>query len=63
MGRPVVDSGKTGWDKSFGKKGDSWFAEAKGDKHSRKVTAKVGTTLTYFCAIHPNMVGKIKVIS
>jgi len=60
-GKVFLDVGKKGFDKSFGKKGDSWFTDAKGDEFSRKVTAKAGSTLTYFCAVHPNMVGKIKV--
>lgn len=51
-----------GWNAAFGKTGDSWYTETKGESYSRKVTAKAGTTLTYFCAVHPNMVGKIKVV-
>jgi hypothetical protein len=60
--KPEVEVGKKGWDKSFGKQGDSWYTETKGESYSRKVTAKAGTTLTFFCAVHPNMVGKIKVV-
>lgn len=62
VGKISLDVGKKGWDKSFGKKGDSWVTEGKGQTTTRKVTAKVGTTLTYFCAVHPNMVGKLKVV-
>ena len=47
--------------KSFGKKGDSWFTPDKGTKQSRKVSAKAGKTLYFFCAVHPFMQGKIKV--
>jgi hypothetical protein len=59
---PAPDAGKKGWDTMFGSKGDSWFAGAKGATHSRKVTAAAGTTLTYFCAIHPKMQGSIEVV-
>jgi hypothetical protein len=61
IGKPSVEAGKKGWDKSFGNRGDSWFAEAKGESEARKVSAKPGTTLYYFCAVHPFMQGKIKV--
>ncbi len=62
VGKPSVDVGKKGWSTSFGKKGDTWFTQAKGETQTRTVTAKAGTTLTYFCAVHPNMVGTIKVV-
>ena len=60
----AVDNGKKGWDTPFTEKqnGDSWVAQAKGDTQSRKVTAKSGTTLYYFCLVHPFMQGKIKVV-
>ena len=61
VGKPDVDVGKKGWDKSFGKKGDTWFTEQQGESTKRKVSAKPGTTLYYFCAVHPFMQGKIKV--
>ena len=62
--KKVVEVGKKGWDKSFGKKGDSWFTgeKRKGTKTSRKVSAPVGTTLYFMCAVHPGMQGKIKVV-
>jgi plastocyanin len=62
--KPKVDVGKTGWDKSFGKTGDSWFTgeKRKGTKNTRKVSAAVGTTLYFMCAVHPGMQGKIKVV-
>ena len=47
---------------SFGKTGDTWYTETKNAKESRTISAKAGTTLTYFCAVHPNMVGTIKVV-
>jgi hypothetical protein len=61
IGKPSLDYGKKGWDKSFGKRGDSWFAGGEGDTQARAVSAKPGTTLYYFCAVHPFMQGKIKV--
>jgi plastocyanin len=41
--------------------GDSLFI-APGQGGSIKVTADKGSTLTYFCAVHPWMQGKIKVL-
>ena len=61
INKPDVDIGKPGWDRSFGKRGDSWFTPEKGERTSRVVSARPGTTLYYFCAVHPFMVGKIKV--
>jgi plastocyanin len=40
--------------------GDSQFIPA-GEGISFKVTASKGSTLPYFCAIHPWMQGKLKV--
>lgn len=60
--KPNVDVGKKGWDKSFGKTGDTWFSAKQGESTERKVTAKAGKTLYYFCAIHPFMQGRIKVV-
>lgn len=62
INKPNVDVGKKGWDKSFGKTGDTWFTPAKGTKETRVVTAKPGTTLYFMCAVHPFMQGKIKVV-
>ncbi|MFN8113397.1 MAG: hypothetical protein U0R51_09360 [Solirubrobacterales bacterium] len=62
VSKPLVDPGKPGWDKSFGKRGDSWFTEQKGEEYSAEVTAKPGSKLTYFCAIHPWMVDRIEVV-
>ncbi len=61
VGKPDVDVGKKGWDKSFGKKGDTFYTETEGESETRKVTAKVGSKLILFCAVHPEMVKKLKV--
>jgi len=65
-GRNVAKAGLAGWDKAFSRNpesiGDSWFTEAKGATFSQVVSAKAGTTLTYLCAIHPEMKGKIDVV-
>lgn len=65
VGKPNVDNGKKGWDQKFSdthRKGDTWFAGKKNATTSRKVIAKPGTTLYFFCLVHPEMVGKIKVV-
>ena len=62
VNRPSVDVRKTGWDKQFGKKGDSFVTEQEDEKQTRKVKAKVGTRLTFFCAVHPEMQKKVRVI-
>jgi plastocyanin len=54
---PVVDVGKPGVDRP----GDSFFIAPGAKKLTFKVTAKKGTTLRYFCVIHPWMQGTIKV--
>jgi plastocyanin len=62
VGQPLVDVGAPGF-QTMGDAttaGDSIFLPPKG-KVTFKVTAKKGTTLTYFCAIHPWMQGAIKV--
>ena len=62
VGKPKVEVGRKGWDKSFGKTGDSWVAEAEGAHNTRRVSANDGKTLYYFCVVHPFMQGKIKVV-
>ena len=62
VNRPKVEVGRKGWDKSFGKTGDSWFTEPQGAHNTRKVSANDGKTLYYFCLVHPFMQGKIKVV-
>jgi plastocyanin len=59
---PVVDAGQPGFDTMGGAAtaGDSVYLPPKG-KVTFKVTAKPGSTLTFFCAVHPWMQGTIKV--
>ena len=60
--QPVVDAGQPGFD-TMGTKttaGDSIYLPPKG-KVTFKVTAKKGSKLTYFCAVHPWMQGTITV--
>jgi plastocyanin len=62
VGVPLYDTGAPGFD-TMGDTttaGDSIFLPPQG-KVSFKVTAKKGTTLTFFCAVHPWMQGTIKV--
>jgi hypothetical protein len=65
IGKPVVDAGAKGWNRSFTKDhgGDSWYTETKDESTSRRVTASAGTTLRFLCAIHPDMQGKIEVVA
>ncbi len=60
-----VDKGAVGWDTSFTDeiKGDSWFTDEKKESETREVSAEAaGSTLTYFCLIHPDtMRGQIDV--
>jgi plastocyanin len=59
---PLVDAGRPGFDTEGTKTtaGDSIFLPPKG-KVTFKVTAKKGTKLSYFCAVHPWMQGTITV--
>ena len=59
-GKPVVNVGADGFDQA----GDSVVISppgAPGSTAKVKITAKKGTTLSYLCAVHPWMQGKIKV--
>jgi plastocyanin len=62
VGVPLYDTGAPGFE-TMGDNttaGDSIFLPPHG-KVTFKVTAKKGTTLSFFCAIHPWMQGKIRV--
>jgi hypothetical protein len=61
VAKPIVEVGEKGWDTSFGKIGDTFYEDKKGSTNSRTVSAEPGTTLHYFCVVHPFMKGKIKV--
>jgi plastocyanin len=62
VGTELVEAGGEGFDTGGDKAaaGDSIFLPPKG-KVTFKVTAKKGTTLNFVCAIHPWMLGEIKV--
>jgi plastocyanin len=59
---PVVEAGQPGFDTMGDAKtaGDSVYLPPKG-KVTFKITAKKGSTLTYFCAVHAWMQGTITV--
>jgi plastocyanin len=60
--QPLVDAGRPGFDTEGTKTtaGDSIYLPPKG-KVTFKVTAKKGSKLSYFCAVHPWMQGTITV--
>ena len=62
VGKPLVEAGGEGFDTGGDKTaaGDSIYLPPKG-KVTFKVTAAKGTTLNFVCAVHPWMLGKIKV--
>jgi hypothetical protein len=65
IGVNPVEAGLTGWDTegSTSVTGDSWVAQKKGETFVQAVTATPGSTLTFMCAIHPFMRGKITVLA
>lgn len=62
VGRPNVDMGRKGWDKSWGDRGDSQLVDELNEYKSRVVRAKAGA-LHYICLVHPEMQGTIKVLA
>jgi plastocyanin len=62
VGKAVVEAGADGFDTGGDKTtaGDSIYLPPKG-KVTFEVTAKKGTTLNFICAVHPWMIGTIKV--
>jgi len=59
-----VRTARPGWDweGNRGRRGDSWYSGLKrGNGIRQVVSAPVGTTLHFMCAIHPNMHGEIRV--
>lgn len=61
VGKKIARAGKEGWDESFGKRGDSWFSLKQDQAFSQEVSAKPGSKLFYYCVVHPEMQGKLKV--
>lgn len=63
IGRPVVERREVGWDRLFGAEhpGDSWLMQEAGESHQRVVSAEPGKVLPFFCVVHPDMQGKIRV--
>jgi plastocyanin len=57
-------AGNEGWDTMGNRQqvGDSWFTDKKDQSFTQVVTAEPGAALRYFCAVHPNMKGKISVV-
>lgn len=62
VARPSVERGENGWDRRFGRTGDSFFTETKDEKHTRRVAAKAGERLWFMCAIHPDMQKRVNVV-
>ncbi len=65
VGKQLVENGKPGWDKSFTDKkdGDSWFSLEQNENITQVVPVAPGKTLYYFCIIHPEMQGKLRVVA
>lgn len=60
-----VEAGAPGWSTmgNLRRPGDSWFSERRGDWLSQQVTARAGTALSFLCAIHPWVHGRIRVVA
>jgi hypothetical protein len=66
VGENPVEVGKNGWDQkgSLKRKGDSVVLDrGRGQSYKAPVTAPVGKTLYYICAVHPDMQGKLTVVA
>jgi hypothetical protein len=63
--KPLVDKGAEGWDTSFTarKSGDSWFSLDQNEEITQAVPLSAGEKFFYFCVIHPDMQGKLKVVA
>lgn len=61
INRPDVDRGEEGWDKRFGRSGDSYYSDRRGDSTARKVKVEAGGNLWFLCAVHPEMVQRVQV--
>ncbi len=64
VGEPRVERGQTGFDAIFNSDhfGDSEFFGANAEELSRTVTVEPHRVLHFFCAVHPQMQGKIRVV-
>jgi hypothetical protein len=61
INRPDVDRGAEGWDKRFGRSGDTYYTEKRGDAEGREVAVDGGGNLWFMCAVHPEMVRRVHV--
>ena len=59
--RPVVDPGRPGWGTPFGRIGDSYATERRGDTHTRRVRPDAGEYMYFLCAVHPDMQKRVLV--
>jgi hypothetical protein len=64
INNPDADNGLPGWDLPFdghGQLGDSYFFDEQGESETRAVNVDPGK-LRFFCVVHANMKGSIKVV-
>ena len=59
--RPVVDPGRPGWGTPFGRIGDSYATERRGDTHTRRVKTDAQEYMYFLCAVHPDMQKRVLV--
>jgi hypothetical protein len=60
----LVKAGAPGWSTmgNLSEEGDSWFTGTKpGASFEQQLTAEAGTTISYICAVHPEMQGSFEV--
>jgi len=60
----LVKAGAPGWSTmgNLTEEGDSWFTGTKpGASFEQQLTAEAGTTISFICAVHPEMQGSFKV--
>lgn len=57
-----IEAGERGWDTRISTEaiGDSWYTDSKNERTSRGVILPAGETLFFFCAVHPQMQGRIR---
>ena len=63
IGAPDVDTGKTGWDKAFGK---NWARPGpprpRATRRPARSAPRSESKITFFCVVHPTMVKTLKVV-